>query len=118
MVGMRGAQPIVPEVCRRGTGNPMSVQWQVVARHPAVADVPTGLQPHSYYDHITLEPGPDGQVLAEDEEGRPVLIAGEFGDGKYVALGLVPGLGPDDEDVPLEGAERELVEALVTWLSR
>ena len=117
MVGVRGAQPVVPEICRRGTGYPRSVRWRVVAEHAAVAGVPTGLQPHSYYDHVTLERGPDGQLLAEDDEGRPVLIAGAFGQGRYAALGLVPGLGPGDEDIPLEGAERQLVEALVRWLA-
>ena len=117
MAGMRGALPVVPEVCRRGTGYPRSVQWRTVADHPAVAGVPGGLQPHSYYDHVTLEPGPDGRVLAEDDEGRPVLVVGSFGEGKYAALGLVPGLGPDDQDVPVEGTERQLVEALVRWLA-
>jgi hypothetical protein len=116
MVGLRGARAVVPEVCRRGTGYPRSAQWQVTAAHPAVAGVPTGLQLHSYYDHITVEPGPDGQVLATDAEGRPVLAVGAFGSGRYAALGLVPGLAPDDSEVEPAGAERALVEALIRWL--
>ena len=118
MVGIRGAQPIIPEICRRGTGYPRSTRWRIVAEHPAVAGIPAGLHPHSYYDHVALEVGPDGWLLAEDDGGRPVLAAGQFGKGRYAALGLIPGLGPGDADVPLQGAERQLVEALVGWLAQ
>ena len=117
MVGMRGAMPIIPEICARGTGFPSATGFQIVAEHPAVIGIPTGLQPHSYYDHITLEAGPAGEVLAEGEDGEPVLIVGDFGAGRYAALGLIPGLGPDDGEVPLTGAEGQLVEGLVEWLS-
>jgi len=117
MVGIRGLLSVVPEICRRGTGFPRSRSWRVVASHPAVAGLPEGLQTHSYYDHITLEPGPAGEVLAEDEEGRPVLVVGRFGRGKYAALGLIPGLAPDDRETMPEGAERRLVESLVWWLA-
>jgi hypothetical protein len=114
---MRGLLPVVPEVCRRGTGFPRSTQWQVSGHHPAAAGLPAGLQPHSYYDHVTLEPGPDGTVLATDEAGRPVLVVGPHGQGRYAALGLVPGLGPGDEEVMPQDAERQLVESLVRWLA-
>lgn len=117
MAGLRGAIPIVPEVCRRGVAFPRSVQWRAVADHPAVAGVPAGLQGHSYYDHDTLEPGPAGQVLAVDDADQPVLVAGPFGEGRYAALGLVPGLGPGDAEVPLVGAEGQLVTSLVAWLA-
>lgn len=117
MVGIRGAQPVIPEVCRRGTGYPRSTRWQATAQHPAVEGVPSGLQPHTYYDHITVEPGPAGRVVAEDDEGRPVLVVGEFGEGRYAALGLVPGLGPGDREVLPQAAERALVESLVAWLA-
>jgi len=117
MVGIRGLLPVVPEVCRRGTGFPGSTQWQVVAAdHPAMVDLPSGLQPHAYYDHITLEPGPDGTVLVTDDEDRPVLIVGSHGQGRYIALGLIPGLSPGDVETAPTGAERLLVESLVEWL--
>jgi len=117
MAGMRGLLPVVPEVCRRGIGFPSSTQWQIVsAEHPAISNLPSGLQPHAYYDHITLEPGPDGSVLATDEEDRPVLIAGPHGQGRYAALGLIPGLAPGDVEAPPIGTERLLVESLVGWL--
>ena len=118
MVGMRGALPIVPEVCARGTGFPQGTFWQVTPGHPAVRGISAGLHPHSYYDHVTLEPGPQGQVLATGDEGEPVLVVGDFGDGRYAALGLIPGLGPDDGEVPLEGMEGQLVASIVDWLRR
>jgi len=117
LAGIRGLLPVVPEVCRRGTGFPRSVRWQATADHPAVAGLPSGLHPHSYYDHIVLESGPHGAVLAADDEGRPVLVVGPHGDGRYAALGLVPGLASDDQEVLPEGAERKLVESLVGWLA-
>lgn len=117
MAGLRGALPIVPDVCARGLDFPRSTRWQLVTEHAATAGVPTGLQSHSYYDHVTLEPGPAGQVLAVDDTGQPVLVVGPYGRGRYAALGLIPGLGPDDEEVPIEGAEAQLVAALVHWLA-
>jgi len=118
MVGIRGLLPIVPEICRRGTGFPGSTQWQVTSPdHPAVAGLPSGLQSHAYYDHISLEPGPGGTVLATDEEDRPVLVAGSHNQGRYAALGLIPGLAPGDIEAIPTGAEQLLVESLVEWLT-
>ncbi|MEW6752770.1 MAG: family 10 glycosylhydrolase [Candidatus Latescibacterota bacterium] len=117
MVGLRGLLPIVPEVCRRGTGFPRSTLWRVAAEHAAVQGVPAGLLPHAYYDHVALEAGAAGQVLAVDDADRPVLVVGEHERGRYAALGLVPGLTSGDREVPLEGGERQLVEALVSWLA-
>jgi uncharacterized lipoprotein YddW (UPF0748 family) len=117
MVGIRGLLPVVPEICQRGTGFPNSSQWQVTSPdHPAVAGLPSGLQSHAYYDHISLEPGPDGTVLATDEENRPILVVGSHGQGNYAALGLIPGLAPGDIEAVPTGAERLLVESLVEWL--
>ena len=117
MTGIRGLLPVVPEVCQRGTGFPGSTQWQVTSSdHPAVAGLPSGLQSHAYYDHISLEPGPEGTVLATDEENRAVLIVGSHERGRYAALGLIPGLAPGDIEVAPTGAERLLVESLVGWL--
>jgi hypothetical protein len=117
MGGIRGIRSLAPEVCRRGTGFPSSVRWRVAADHPAVRGIPDGLHRHSYYDHVTLEAGPAGSVRAEDDAGEPVLVVGEFGEGRYAALGLIPGLGPGDADVPVAGAERQLVEAVLGWLT-
>ena len=94
------------------------MHWQITADHPAVAGVPAGLQTHTYYDHITLEAGPQGTVLATDEAGNPVLVIGSYGTGRYAALGLVPGLDPSDQEVIPAGAECQLVQALVRWLAR
>lgn len=117
MAGMRGLLPVVPEVCRRGIAAARSTQWRIAFDHPAVAGVGPGLHPHSYYDHVTLEPGRDGMVLAVDEEDRPTLVVGPHGHGWYAALGLVPGLAPDDSEVALTGAELQLVQSLVRWLA-
>ena len=117
MVGMRGLLPVVPEVCRRGTGTVVASRWRAAFDHPAMVGVGPGLQGHAYYDHVTLEPGRDGMVLAVDEGGLPVLVVGPHGRGWYAALGLVPGLGPDDRETPPAAAESALVQSLVRWLA-
>jgi uncharacterized lipoprotein YddW (UPF0748 family) len=117
MAGRRGLLPVVPEVCRRGTGTVAASRWRAAFDHPALVGVGPGLQEHAYYDHVTLEPGRDGMVLAVDEGGQPVLVVGPHGRGWYAALGLVPGLDANDEETAPAAAESTLVQSLVRWLA-
>ncbi len=74
--------------------------------------------PHGqgYYDQIQLQPGPDGVVLARSAgDDNAVVIAGEFGAGRYVAIGLAVGLNAETEDAEPEGAEAQLLLNAVTW---
>ncbi|MDD3127382.1 MAG: hypothetical protein PHT27_07200, partial [Candidatus Izemoplasmatales bacterium] len=47
---------------------------------------------HSYYDHIVLKAGKDGDVLFADADEYPVVVAGKFGMGKVLVSGMVTGL--------------------------
>jgi len=72
--------------------------------------------PHSYYDHIELQPGPHGVVVAKAQQsGRPVAICGDTGKGRYVACGLAIGLDASDEDAAPTRAEKTLLENAVRW---
>ena len=117
-VGYRRLAPPFPEVAR-GKGRLERRRWRVVRINSGFA--PLDLDKwfsHSYYDHITLAPGPEGVVLAVDEAGEAVVVAGTPGRGRYIACGLALGLGPDDQDRPPEGAELELLMAAMRWLWR
>jgi len=73
---------------------------------------------HIYYDHIELEPGPQGAVLANAaQSGRPVVVAGTSGKGRYVACGMIIGLSADNSEIAPTGAERILLENAVRWCS-
>ena len=72
---------------------------------------------HPSARRFLLEPGPNGAVLAVDEANRPVRVVGPYSQGRYAALGLIPGLGSDDREQLPTGSERQLVESLTRWLT-
>lgn len=117
-VGYRSLPALVPEVCARGVRHVRDPAWVVAADHPITQGIAPG-EKHgqTYYDHIELEPGPQGTVVARAAaSGAPVVVVGEIGKGRYVACGLALGLSAqDDSDVPPQGAERALLEQAVRW---
>jgi hypothetical protein len=52
------------------------------------------------------------------EQEMPVVVAGSFGEGRYVAIGLAVGIDGDARDVAPEGAEARLLLNAVTWAGR
>jgi len=69
-----------------------------------------------YYDHVQLKCGKDGQALAVSQESRkPVVVAGAFGQGRYVACGLLIGLNPDNEETPPTTDEAKLLLNAIRW---
>ncbi|MGD9496233.1 MAG: glycoside hydrolase family 20 zincin-like fold domain-containing protein [Armatimonadota bacterium] len=115
--GFRGLPAIIPEVCAGGIDKTAQTQWVAIAEHPVTAGIALDMpQPQGYYDQIQLRPGPDGMVLARSAgDDNAVVIAGEFGAGRYVAIGLAVGLSPDTQDTEPEGAEAQLLLNAVTW---
>jgi hypothetical protein len=119
-VGYRGHPLIITDVCARGLEHVRDKQWVAVAEHPTTAGIDLNKPlPHSYYDHIELEPGPNALVLARAAESRrPVIVCGSFGKGRYLACGLAIGLAPNSKDAPPAGAEKTLLENAVRWCGR
>jgi len=117
-VGYREQPPILTNICLKGTAHVRDRQWIVTAEHPVTQgiDLRKSLS-HSYYDHVEMEPGPDGVILAVAAQSRrPVVIAGACGKGRYVACGLEPGIaGVVNKEVALAGAEKILLENAVKW---
>ena len=88
--------------------------------HPVTAGLPKG-RPLSqgYYDHIQLKCGKDGQALAVSEKsGQPVVVAGPFGQGRYVACGLLLGLSPDNREAAPTADEAKLLVNAVRWCAK
>ena len=87
--------------------------------HPIAAGLPQEFE-HAYYDHLHLEPGPQGTVAVVDREGSPVVVAGAAGPGRVVLNGSIPGYWYDaatyhqGEKAP-EGGELQLVLNMVQW---
>jgi len=119
-VGYRGHPPIIPAVCAGGVAHVRDTEWLAVKEHPVTAGIQLLKKlSHSYYDHVELEPGPQGVVLAEAaQSGRPVVVAGAFGKGRYVACGMILGVAPDNSSVIPTGAERTLLENAVRWCGK
>ena len=119
MVGYRWLRPILPEVCR-GAERRDGTMWKVAERHPVTASFEAGetTYRHSYYDHITLEPGEAGRVVVVDEEGDPVVVVGALGEGRCVAQGMATGLHTDEVEVEPEDGELKLLLDAVRWLGK
>ena len=118
--GYRGHPPIITDVCAKGVGHVRDTEWIAIKEHP----VTEGLElhkklSHSYYDHIELEPGPQGTVLAKaGQSSRPVVVVGPYGKGRYVACGMIVGMAANDREIAPTGAERLLLENAVNWCGR
>ena len=121
-VGYRAHPKIITDVCARGVAHkPFDKEWIVVpGPHPVTAGIEAGTPlPHSYYDHVEMERGPNGIVLAEAARTRrPVLLAGDVGKGRYLACGILLGVAADDSSITPTGAERTLLENAVKWCGR
>ena len=107
--------------------------------HPALGGVAPGTTHKPYYPkYVAYTAGPEGKVLATDEQGRHVLIAGTFGQGRVVFAGInYPRPSevrnhflnvPDDPELKNievfwhqkqpypEGVERQVLEGVMDWL--
>ncbi|NPV46119.1 MAG: hypothetical protein HPY69_04110 [Armatimonadetes bacterium] len=117
-VGFRGLTSPVPAVCEGGVDKVRLESWQVVADHPVTAGLPRGeALAKTYYDYISLRPGPAGAVLAASPEGAPVVVAGEAGRGRYVACGLALGLAAEgDTEASPTADEMALLLNALKWL--
>ncbi len=116
-VGFRDQPIIIPEVCAGGLEKADVAEWVTAGGHPVTAGIAAGERHgQSYYDQILLEPGEQGTVVARNAETEdPIAVAGSFGEGRYVALGLAVGLAEDATDVEPAGAEAQLLLNAVTW---
>lgn len=114
-VGWRNNAPILPEVAR-GKALVNGKSWRVATDIPGSALDPKKLYEHTFYDRVILSPGPDAIVWATTQDGQPLVAAGRYGEGRFVAVGMAVGVGPGDADVAPSSAEAALLRAAVNWL--
>ncbi|OGV78560.1 MAG: hypothetical protein A3K19_31985 [Lentisphaerae bacterium RIFOXYB12_FULL_65_16] len=117
-VGFKGLPVLLPEICAKGVNNVRDGTFKVPGDHPITKGLPQGQAlKESYYDYITLQPGPAATVVAQGvAAGEPVVVCGAAGKGRYVAcgLGVCINVG-DDKDCAPTPDEGTLLENAVRW---
>ncbi len=125
-VGFRGVfagEELFSEIeTSAGRNDAWTVHKAPDSSHPLALQLPDSIR-HGYSDHITMHPGPLGQVICVDERGDPTAVAGEFGAGRVVAMGVLVGWRAtvqelkhyEGESAAPEGAERALLVESVRW---
>lgn len=121
--GMFDAVKVFPDVAV-GKGKADWKQTLTVkdASHPVMEGMPPSFM-HAYFDHITIAPGPKGNMLAADADGNAAVVAGEMSRGRIVAIGYPMGLATkpesnpknDDYLAPLTADEKRLLVNAVRW---
>jgi hypothetical protein len=117
LVGIRGFVNGAPEVAAGGDRLPGRT-WQAVGRHALTRGLANAVHQATFNDRIEVEPEQRGTVVAQTPEGRPVVVAGTLGKGRYVACGLGLGIAAGDRDGPLSEPEKRLLCNAVRWLSK
>ncbi len=128
--GIKLDGPVFPGVGAAGAKVPFDVsprehRVRPAAPHPAAAGLTTNdwFAPAFQYDHLVINPGPDGTAVIVDDEGAPVLAAGAVGQGRVALNGMLPGAAGARDDgsgkilqAPA-GAEWEVFLNTVRWLA-
>jgi uncharacterized lipoprotein YddW (UPF0748 family) len=112
-VGFRLCPVVFPEVCTGGTERVDDRQWRLAKELPDGALEMGKTYTHTFYDHILVGVGPQGEVIATDLAGRALVVQGWFGKGRFCACGIGLGIGAGNGDVPLSDAEQHLLRGLL-----
>ena len=96
-----------------GGGTCRDNKYVVPKSHAALGAVASGTRfTGGFARHHVFEPGPKGTVVIENTYGDPAYVAGQFGKGRVVFGGTYYG-----HERPVVGTEREIVFALLDWLT-
>jgi uncharacterized lipoprotein YddW (UPF0748 family) len=117
LVGIRGFLPPVPNVAAGDERLP-GATWKASYYHA----ITRGLDRRATYtstfpDRIGIVVGKSGRAIVRTPEGKPIVVAGLSGRGRYVACGLGLGIGKGDRDASLSSAEGKLLLGAVQWLA-
>jgi len=87
--------------------------------HPLTLGLPAEFD-HAYYDHLLMEPGPNGVALIKDREDSVVVVIGTSGLGRVVFNGSIPGYRYDPAtyhqgEAEPSGGELMLVVNAIRW---
>jgi hypothetical protein len=114
---MFGKNTPFPEIVKCGKGKKNDAGVKIMKSHPVLSGLETGKKvKYMYYDHIVLVAGKQGEVLAVDKDGEPVVAVGKVGSGKVVFDGTV-NLDTKKGDVDLHGLNAVLMRGAVEWFT-
>ncbi len=127
-----GSVLFVHDACGRSGGAMLPNIWEYAGlgqselvvkdkMHPVGKGLPEHFA-HAYADHVRLKAGKAGKTVLVDTEGNAVVVAGQMGAGKVIAMGNLLGLasGPNWENAKNkmpEGGEWELFKNSINWLA-
>lgn len=114
-VGYRSHPAIAPEIAI-GVDHTKSDTVRIADPGIAPPGLTDGLLKHAFYDHVILKAGDKARVLATDEAGKPVVVSGTLGKGRYCASGIAFGLNAETEDQKPGEQESYVLRELVQWL--
>jgi hypothetical protein len=83
------------------------------ASHPVMKNMP--IRFFHKYDHMEITPGSAGKVLATDELGKAVVVAGDVSRGRVVQIGLPMGIYWRDRTGLLPKTDKQLLLNAVKW---
>jgi hypothetical protein len=81
--------------------------------HPVMKNMPVRF--FHKYDHMEITPGSTGKILAVDELGKAVVVAGDVSRGRVVQIGLPMGIYWRDRTGPLPKTDKQLLLNAVKW---
>jgi len=67
------------------------------------------------YDHLILDPGPNGTILMLSEDADTVMVAGTLGKGRVVIMGYLPGYRKFADDSRPTPGEWAMVTESLKW---
>lgn len=127
-----GAVMLLYDACGRSGGSLAPDLWEYAGmggaelvvkdkQHPIAGNLPERFA-HAYGNHALIKARGKGAEIVADAEGNAVVVAGQFGDGRVVAMGNFPGLACETNwanirTVSPAGGEFELVKNSIAWLS-
>lgn len=109
---------VFPEICLGAKKREESVKVKVAQSHSLLPGLKKGDEKeHMYYDHIVLDPGPQGSVLLCNEDSLPVVMIGKVGKGRVMFNGMAT-LGRDGKEKnDADLIDKTLVVNGMKWLS-
>ena len=114
---------VFPEVNAKAGDRAVNNTLRVVSDHPLVGGRKLGSTcKHMYFDHITVTPGPQGEVVFVDADNTPVVIRGQVGAGRVVFDGSIVYMRDDKRNKEFEaktatGVNRDLLVNAARWLA-
>ena len=114
---------VFPEVNAKAGDRAVNNTLRVVSDHPLVGGRKLGSTcKHMYFDHITMTPGPEGEVVFVDPSNAPVVIRGQVGAGRVVFDGSIVYMRDDKRNKEFEaktatGVNRDLLVNAARWLA-